>query len=84
MVSQRSVEPKIHGTEDRIHTAATLADSEPAIGQKSSSSYEVKNGDIRRAVAAIADLPSSTLPDSPFILALGTPAAKMSHRKLAP
>ena len=24
MVSQRSVEPKIHGTEDRIHTAATL------------------------------------------------------------
>ena len=35
------------------------------------SSYEVKESDIRRAVAAIADLPSSTLPDSPFILALG-------------
>ena len=52
------------------------ADSEPAIGQKSSPSYEVKDGDIRRAVAAIADLPSSTLPDSPFILALGTPAAQ--------
>ena len=47
-------------------------------------SYEVKDGDIRRAVAAIADLPSSTLPDSPFILALGTPAAQTSHRKLAP
>ena len=30
-------------------------------------SYEVKDGDIRRAVAAIADLPSSTLPSSPFI-----------------
>ena len=29
-------------------------------------SYEVKDGDIRRAVAAIADLPSSTLPNSPF------------------
>ena len=52
------------------------ADSEPAIGRKSSPSYEVKESDIRRAVAAIADLPSSTLPDSPFILALGTPAAQ--------
>ena len=52
------------------------ADSEPAIGQKSSPSYEVKDGDICRAVAAIANLPTSTLPDSPFILALGTPAAQ--------
>ena len=52
------------------------ADSEPAIGHKSSPSYEVKESDIRRTVAAIADLPSSTLPDSPFILALGTPAAQ--------
>ena len=52
------------------------ADSEPAIGRKSSPSYEVKESDIRRAVAAIADLPSSTLPDSPFILALWTPAAQ--------
>jgi len=52
------------------------ADSEPTIGQKSSPSYEVKEGDICRAVAAIADLPSSTLPDSPFILALGTPTAQ--------
>ena len=39
------------------------ADSEPAIGQKSSPSCEVKESDILRAVAAIADLPSSTLPD---------------------
>ena len=45
-------------------------------GQKSSPSYEVKDSDIRRAVAAIAHLPSSTLPDSPFIRALGTPAAQ--------
>ena len=52
MVSQRSVEPEIHGTEARIHTAATVGDSEPAIGQKSSSSYEVKEGDICRASAA--------------------------------
>ena len=49
-----------------------------------------KDGDICRAVAAIADLPSSTLPDSPFILALGTPAAQnvppqtgtLAHRAL--
>ena len=39
-------------------------------------SYAVKDSDIRRAVAAIAHLPSSTLPDNPFIRALGTPAAQ--------
>ena len=49
-----------------------------------SQSYEVKDSEIRRAVAAVADLPSSTLPDSLFILALGTPAAQNVHRKLAP
>ena len=54
------------------------ADSEPAIGQKSSPSYEVKEGDILRAVAAITSLPSPTLPDSPFIRALGTPTAHMA------
>ena len=52
------------------------ADSEPAIGQKSSPSYEVRDSDISRAVAAVTNLPSSTLPDSPFIRALGTPAAQ--------
>ena len=79
MVSQRSMEQKVHGTEDRLrgYTLQQLwADSEPAIGQKSSPSYEVKDGDISRAVAAITNLPSSTLPDSPFIRALGTPAAQ--------
>ena len=39
------------------------ADSEPAIGRKSSPSSNVKDSGIRRAVAAIANLPSSTLPD---------------------
>ena len=69
--NRKYMEPK-HG-----YTLRQLwADSEPAIGRKSSPSYEVKESDIRRAVAAIADLPSSTLPDSPFILALGTPAAQ--------
>jgi len=47
-------------------------------------SYEVKESDICRAVAAIADLPSSTLPGSPFILALGTPAAQNVPHELAP
>ena len=42
------------------------ADSEPAIGQKFSPSYEVKEDDILRAVTAIASLPP-TLPDSPFM-----------------
>ena len=51
-------------------------DSKPAIRQKSSPSYKVKDGDISRAVAAITNLPSSTLPDSPFIHALGTLAAQ--------
>ena len=76
MVSQRSVEPKIHGTEDRIHTAATLGWFRAGHWAEIFPSYEVKDGDIRRAVDAIAELPSSTLPDSPFILALGTPAAQ--------
>jgi len=47
------------------------ADSEPTIGQKSSPSYNIKESDILRAVAAITNVPSSTLPDSPFIRALG-------------
>ena len=68
--NRKYMEPKTGNTLRQL-----WADSEPAIGQKSSPSYEVKDGDIRRAVAAIADLPSSTLPDSPFILALGTPVA---------
>ena len=51
-------------------------DSEPAIGQKSSASYDIKEGDILRAVAAITNLPSPTLHDSPFLRVLGTPAAQ--------
>ena len=63
-------------TEHRIHTAATLGWLRAGHWVEIFPSYEVKDGDIRRAVATIADLPSSTLPDSPFILALGTPAAQ--------
>ena len=71
--NRRYMEPK------RGYTLRQLwADSEPAIGQKSSPSYEVKEGDILRAVTAITSLPSPTLPDSPFIRALGTPTAHMA------
>ena len=51
------------------------ADSEPAIGKKTSPSYEIKTNDVLRAVAAIQHIPAPTLPDSPFIRALGTSAA---------
>ena len=48
-----------------------------AIAQKTSPSYEVKDSDIRRAVMAIAAVPAATLPESAFLSALGTPAARM-------
>ena len=76
MVSKRSGNRKYMEPKTGYTLRQLWADSEPAIGQKSSPSYEVKDGDICRAVAAIANLPTSTLPDSPFILALGTPAAQ--------
>jgi len=59
------------------------ADSEPAIGQKSSPSYEGKDGDISRAVAAITNLPSSTL-TVPSSVHWGHRQLKMPHHKLAP
>ena len=51
--------------------------SEPAIGRKSSPSSDVKDSDIHRAVAAFADLPSSTLPDSPSFSRWGRQQPKM-------
>ena len=50
------------------------ADSEPSIAQKTQTSYEVQDNDIRRAVTAISAMPAATLPDSAFLVALGTPA----------
>ena len=58
------------------------ADSESAITQKTSPSYEVKDNDIRRAVMAITAMPAATLPESAFILALGTPALRTVPPKL--
>ena len=49
--------------------ATHWADSEPAIGKKTSTSYEIKTNDVLRAVAAIKHLPSPTPPDSPFLRA---------------
>ena len=57
--------------------AAVLAVLLIATAQKTSPSYEVKDSDIRRAVTALAAVPAATLPDSAFLSALGTPAARM-------
>ena len=67
--NRRYMEPKTGYTLQQL-----WADSELAIGKKTSPSYEIKESDILRAVAANTNLPSPTLPDSPFIRALGTPA----------
>ena len=56
--NRRYMEPKTGYTLQQL-----WADSEPAIGKKSSPSYEIKESDILRAVAAIANLPSPSLPD---------------------
>ena len=69
--NRKYMEPKVGYTLQQLWT-----DSEAAIGRKSSPSYEVKDSDIRRAVDAIAGLPAATPPDSPFLLALGTPALR--------
>ena len=68
--NRRYMEPKPGYTLQQL-----WADSEPAIGKKTPPSYEIKASDILRAVAAITNLPSPTLPDSPFKRALGTSAA---------
>ena len=76
IVSPCSMEQKVHGAKTRIHTAATmgLILSLP-LERKRPYRYEIKTSDILRAVAAIKNLPSPTLPDNPFIRALGTSAA---------
>jgi len=51
------------------------ADSEPAISKKTTTSYDVRTNDVQSAVAAIQRFPSPISPDSPFLRALGTPAA---------
>ena len=69
--NKKYMEPKAGFTLQQL-----WADSESAITHKTSPSYEVKDNDIRRAVMAIAAVPASTLPESAFLLALGTPALR--------
>ena len=70
--NRKYMEPKTGYTLRQLWT-----DSEPAIGRKSSPSSDVKDSDIHRAVAAFADLPSSTLPDSPSFSRWGRQQPKM-------
>ena len=49
--------------------------SEPAVSKKTTTSYDVQANDVQRAVAAIRHFPPPIPPDSPFLQALGTPAA---------
>ena len=59
-------------------------------GQTADAGTIIGQNDIRGAVAAIADLPSPMLLDTPFVLALGTPGAQnvppktgtLAHRAL--
>ena len=45
------------------------ANSESAIAQKTSPSYDVNDNDIRRTVMALTAVPAATLPESAFLLA---------------
>ena len=69
-VWNRNMEPKPGYTLEQLWT-----DSEPAISKKTTTSYDVQANDVQRAVAAIQRFPSPIPPDSPFLRALGTPAA---------
>ena len=76
MVSQHSVEQTIYGTKARFRLTTTVGELRVSYTQKTSPSYEVKDNDIRRAVMAITAVPAATLPESAFLLALGTPALR--------
>ena len=69
--NKRYMEPKPGYTLQQLWT-----NFESAIAQKTSPSYDVKDTDIRRAVMALTTVPAATLPESPFLAALGTPAVR--------
>ena len=58
-------------------------ESDSAISQKSSCSCEVKDDEIRRVASMVANFPTPSLPDSPFLQALGTQVFKQFHHNLA-
>ena len=66
----------VYGAEDRLHPALIWTESDSAISQKTSRSYEIRDDDIRRVASVVATLPAPTLPDSPFLQALGTPSVQ--------
>jgi hypothetical protein len=51
-------------------------ESEPTISQKSSRSSEVKDDDIRRVASVVTNYPTSSMPERPFLYALGTPGVQ--------
>ena len=65
------MEPKAGFTLNRM-----WADSEPDITEKTSRSNEVRDSDLRRVASAVATLPTSEMPDSAFLNALGTPGVQ--------
>ena len=84
IVSQCSVEPKIHEPKTGYTLRQLWTYSEPAIGRKSSLSSDVKDSDIHRAVAALVDLLSSRCLTVSSFSCWGRQQPKMSHHKLAP
>ena len=68
--NRKYMEPKPGYTLEQL-----WADSEPAVNKKTTTSYEAQADDLQRAVSAIRHFPPPIPPDSPFIQALGTPAA---------
>ena len=76
MVSQRSVEQPIYGTQARFRLTITVGELRVSYHAENIPSYEVEDHDIRRAVMAI------TLPESAFLLVLGTQRSERSHHKL--
>ena len=65
----------IYGTKARFHLATTVGGLR--VGYHTENiPYEVKDNDIRRAVMATTAMPAATLPETAFLLALGTPALR--------
>ena len=76
MISQHSVEQTIYGAQARLRLAATVGRLRVSYRTENIPSYDVKDTDIRRAVMALTTVPAATLPESPFLAALGTPAVR--------
>ena len=65
----------VYGAQDRFHSAPIM-DGVGLSHQKTSRSNEIRDDDIRRVASVVANLPTPSLPDSPFLNALGTPGVQ--------